>query len=283
MKIGLYIMLLSILGGGACTSNQSTFSDRVIVEPVGSEAELSKYVQTTGDQKVLSGKHIQWFACTKLASAPTLVMLSPDSKGFAKASFCSHPVALEGLEHDFNVLLINLPYEIEGKGQEAFGDNKSSQEILEFLAGQTKDGRQLEGLWGFGDGSVLALRLARQLPWKFLVIGNGIYDWEQTLKESLDPAFTARLQSASGEDKATFAEQHSAAWDLTGLPQRIFLYHGGKNTQVLPTQASQFKTSLAASEYQVELFLLEEDGNELRSDYHRGVMSKILQRYLNQP
>ena len=262
----------------SCVSNESNFLDKIVVEPVGNEAGVPLYVQSSGEQVGPEGVPIQWFSCTKEPYYPFLVMISPTQGEFTKAQSCSHVAALEGMKNGFNILLVNTPMQPTLSQSNSFGEEASLKQILKFLTLQAQEGRQLIGLWGFGDGSILTMQLSRLLPWKFLIIGNGIYDWEQTIKESKDPLFTMRLKTAAGHEAAVFAEKHSVAWDLTGLPKKIYLYHGSKNTQILASQAGQFKTSLAASEYQVEVFFLDEDGADLRMEFHRGVLNKIFSR-----
>ncbi len=267
---------LGLINLSACTSNESLFSDKVTVDPVNLEEGIPKFAQAQGQQAVSGDGLISWFTCTQKASAPYLVMLNPAPQPWQKADACAHPAALEFLEHGFNIIAINRPL------KEVLGDDESVNQVKETIEFLQKEDRRMEGLWAAGEASVLALRLARQLPWKILIIGNGIYDWEQTLKESSDPDFVARMKALPGSNQSRFAEKRSAAWELSGLPRLIYLYHSGKNAQVLPAQASRFRDSLAASEYKVELFVLDEDTQEIRPEYQRGVLSRILSTYQRQ-
>jgi hypothetical protein len=267
---------LCLVNLSACASNESLFSDKVTVDPVNLEDGIPKYAQAQGQQAVSGDGQINWFTCTQKASAPYFVMLNPAPQAWRKADACAHPAALEFLEHGFNIVAINRPF------KEVLGDDESVNQVKETIEFLQKEDRRMEGLWAAGDASVLALRLARQLPWKILIIGNGIYDWEQTLKESSDPDFVARMKALPGSNESRFAEKRSAAWELSGVPRLIYLYHSGKNAQVLPAQASRFRDSLAASEYRVELFVLDEDTQEIRPEYQRGVLSRILSTYHRQ-
>jgi len=269
-------VFLCLINLSACASNESLFSDKVTVDPINLQDGVPKYAQTQGQQVVSGDDRINWFSCTQKATAPYLVMLNPAAKAWQKADACTHPAALEFLEHGFNIIAINRP------SKEILGDDKSVNQVKETIEFLQKEDRRMEGLWAAGEASVLALRLARQLPWKILIIGNGIYDWEQTLKESADPGFVARMKALPGSNESRFAEKRSAAWELSGLPRLIYLYHSGKNAQVLPAQASRFKDSLAASEYKVELFVLDDDTQEIRPEYQRGVLSRILSTYQRQ-
>lgn len=270
------LQLLALFGSlqlMACASNESLFSDKVTVDPITGLEGLPKYVQAQGQQAVSGSGKISWFTCTQSAKASSMVLLNPGPKGWSKEEVCKTPVALAFLNHGLNVLAINRPE------KETLGDDASLNQVKETVDFLQKEDRRLEGLWSMGEGSVLALRLARQYPWKVLIIGNGVYDMELAMKESADQDFLARVKAMPGSSDPAFVEKRSAAWDLSGLPKVVYLYHGGKNSQFSSSQATQFRDSLATSEHRVDLYILEEDTQDLRPDYHRGVLSKILENY----
>jgi hypothetical protein len=267
-----YLAFLGFLQLTACTSNELVFSDKVTVDPITGQDGLPQYVQAQGQQPV-SGGRIQWFTCTQSATAPSMVLLNPGPKAWSKDEVCQTPSALAFMNHGLNVVAINRPE------SETLGDDTTLSQIKETVEFLQKEDRRLEGLWSLGEGSVLALRLARQFPWKVLIIGNGIYDLEMTLKDSADKDFLDRIKAMPDSDSPSFVEKRSASWDLSGLPKVVYLYHGGRNAQVSSTQATQFRNSLAASEHRVELYILEEGTEHLRPEYHRGVLGKILENY----
>jgi hypothetical protein len=267
------LALFACLHFTACTSNETVFSDKVIVDPISGRDGLPKYVQAQGQQAVSGAAKISWFTCTQSPSAASMVLLNPGPQVWSKDEACQTPAALAFLNHGWNVVAINRPE------KETLGDDLALAQVKETVEWLQKENRRLEGLWSMGEGSVLALRLARQLPWKLLIVGNGIYDLEITLKESSDKDFLARVKAMPGSDDPSFVEKRSAAWDLTGLPKVVYLYHGGRNSQTSSDQATQFRNSLVASEHRADLYILEEDAQDLRPDYHRGILSKILENY----
>lgn len=267
------LALFGFLQLPACASNETVFSDKVTVDPIADQNGLPKYVQAQGLQAVTGSGKIAWFTCTQSAMGSSMVLINPGSKAWSKDEVCKTPAAMAFLNHGLNVIAVNRPE------KETLGDDTALSQVKETLDFLQKEDRRLEGLWSMGEGSVLALRLARQYPWKILIIGNGIYDMELAIKESADKDFLARIKAMPGSDDPMFAEKRSAAWDLSGLPKVVYLYHGGKNSQISSNQATQFRDSLAASEHKVELYILDEDTQDLRPDYHRGVLSKILENY----
>lgn len=255
------LSLLSLMHLTACTSNESIFSDKVSVDPIsGQDGTSPPFLQEAG---------ASWFSCNLSPKAGFAVLINPGPAAWTADDACKNPAASAFLSHGLNVLSVNRP------AQEILGDDASLGQMKETLDQLQKD-RRLESLWSMGEGSVLTLRLARLYPWQVLIIGNGIYDWEQTLKESTDQEFLARIKALPGSNEAIFAEKRSASWDLSGLPKVIYLYHGGKNSQVSSGQATQFRNSLSASEHKAELYILDEDGQVMRPEYHRGVLRKIL-------
>lgn len=268
-----HLVLFGFLQLTACASNESVFSDKVVVEPITGQDGQPKYVQSQGQQVVSAGGKVQWFACTQSAAAAAMVLINPGPQAWSRDEVCKTPPALAFMNHGLNVIAINRP------DKETLGDDVALKQVKETVDFLQKEDRRLEGLWSMGEGSVLALRLARQHPWKVLIIGNGIYDLELAMKDSADQSFLARVKAMPGSNDSMFVEKRSAAWDLSGLPKVVYLYHGGRNTQISSSQATQFRNSLAASEYRAELYILDEDTQELRPDYHRGVLSKILENY----
>lgn len=267
------LALFGFLQLTACASNETVFSDKVTVDPITDQEGLPKYVQAQGLQAVAGSGKISWFTCTQSATGSSMVLINPGPKAWSKEEVCKTPAAVAFMNHGLNVIAINRPE------KETLGDDAALSQVKETVDFLQKEDRRLEGLWSMGEGSVLALRLARQYPWKILIIGNGIYDMELAMKESTDQDFLARIKAMPGSDDSIFAEKRSAAWDLSGLPKVVYLYHGGRNSQVSSNQATQFRDSLAASEHRVELYILDEETQDLRPDYHRGVLSKILENY----
>jgi hypothetical protein len=268
------LALFGFLQLSSCASNELVFSDKVVVDPItGQQAGQPNYAPSQGHHVVSAGGTVQWFGCTQSVAATSMVLINPGPQAWSPEEVCKTPAALAFMNQGLNVIAINRP-----KG-ETLGDDIALEQVKETVDFLQKENRRLEGLWSMGEGSVLALRLARLYPWKLLIIGNGIYDLELAMKESADQSFLARVKAMPGSNDPVFVEKRSAAWDLSGLPKMVYLYHGGQNTQVSANQATQFRNSLAASEYRVELSILDEDTQELRPDYHRGVLGKILENY----
>ncbi|MFY7930461.1 MAG: hypothetical protein ACOVS5_16425, partial [Oligoflexus sp.] len=217
MRLAMNLAFCAILS--SCLTNERTFSDHVTVDPVEAESkQLSEHALGHGLYKVAEGSAVEWFSCFKGGDKPTFVVLSPPEQSFSKTNVCQGPAAAELLEHGFNVLALNRPGQGASTGRDIFGDDATLKSVEESLEQQSKEGRNLVGLWAYGEASVLAFRLAKRLSLQILVIGDGIYDWEATLKESQDNGFVQRLKDAPGAADGRFAEVRSIAWDFSGLP-----------------------------------------------------------------
>ena len=278
-----WISLVSV----CCVSNEHSFSDKVSVDPitVSEEGKLAeaKFVVETGVDSFDKTQKIEWFTCALASKKPFIVLLNPSDEPLTKASACQNSVAAEALSQGFNVLLLNRPGQAQSSGAELFGDAAAIQSSRKLIETKKAQGHDIQGLWAYGDGTVQAFRLAKQFPFRFLVIGDGIYDWEKTVKEAKDPNFKLKLEDLQRSGSDTFVEDRSVAWDFAGLPKQVLLYHNNKNLRVLPEQAQAFKASLAASEYKVELFLVESEGAGLPGPFHRGLAQKILAKLKSLP
>lgn len=279
LGLSFFASFLPILG---CVSNEHAFSDKVMIEPIaGNEGGFQEatFGSEQGAEKLDKDNVVEWFSCTLSPSKPVFVLMGPDPEGFRRGEACQHPVAAEMLAQGFSVLAINRAGQGQSSGSDKLGDDAAIERDLQFLMKRKAQGADIQGLWGYGEASVEAFRLAKRFPFAYLIAGDAIYDWEKTLKDSQDADFKNKLQSlesASGE--ANFAEQRSIAWDFGGLPKRIYLYHNSKNAKIAAEQASSFKASLAAGEFKVDLLLVENEGTVIPGPFHRGIIQKILLR-----
>ncbi len=277
----LWRVLLITLSAVSCVSNEHSFSDKVSIDPITVSEEARRgetaFKQDGGVETFEKTLRIEWFSCTIGSQRPQLVLLNPNMEALSRESACQNPIAAEARVQGYNVLIINRPGQGQSSGPNRLGDEEAVLAARRLVEQKKTQGYDIQGLWAYGEGSVEAFRLAKQFPFRFLVIGDGIYDLEKTLKDTKDPVFKARLDSLQSElDRGSFVEDRSIAWDFAGLPKEIILYHNNKNLQVSPEQASAFKASLAASEYKVELFIVDSEGVGLPGPFHRGLAQKIL-------
>ena len=273
----LSLIGLSSLALLACTSNQDQFSNSIEIE---SSEGVGKAVEAQAQQgssaKTEGGYSLEWFSCTRNVKAPYILMLNPEDKPFTVEA-CKSGLIQAYLQQDFNVLAVNRPGAGKSEGQERLGDDATLSSLQALIKDQIESGKILDGLWGFQEASVLAFRAARSSQFKFLVIGNGIYDWEATLSEGKDPEFVAQLKELQKGQDSNFAEKRSVAWDLVGLPKTVYLYQMENHARYPETQAEAFRSSLAASQYRVQLIKLRSETGELTPVVHQSALIQVAQ------
>lgn len=261
-----------LLGLTACVSNEEKFSDKMEFEPVEASKELTK---STGSQGITKSGEVEWFRCEQSKGAPTFLLLNPENEAFSDKA-CVQPIAQAFLSKKFNVIAVNRPGQGKSKGKETLGDDASLAAVksaLDELSAEAK----VDGIWAFEEGSILGFRLAKAYPFKWLVVGNGIYDWDATLAESTDPQFVADLKKLQEGQDARFPEARSIAWDFSGLPKTIYLYHSATDRKVPEAHASRFRTALAAAEYKVELMSLKDENANITPIVQQAAIRAILE------
>ncbi len=268
----------------ACVSNENSFSDQVSIEALSAPLESGepRYVLEEGILATpgSSSQKVQWFTCTQGANAPGIMLLNAPAEAFQKNQVCQSPVASEFLNQGFNIVALNRPGQGESSGKETLGGEQALEGSLALITQLRNKGYKIQGLWAYDEASLHGFRLAKNFPFSFLIIGNGIYDWDETLKNSGDKPFVAHLQALQGRgtEAAMFAEQRSIAWDFSALPKHVFLYHNQGNLRVPVSQATAFKNSLAAGEFRVELLILDQEGHRIPTALHRGLVKKLAER-----
>lgn len=248
-KMFLFISVLSL--PSACTSNEASFKDQVEVDELGPGESGKLGHETYITENGLSGdshSSLEWIICKKNQNLPTFVILNPPEKAFSAEGGCQESLFGPFLDANFNILAINRPGYGKSTGQEAFGDDKtlvSTTQALNDL--RTKQSLEVQGLWAYGEASILGFRLAKKQNFTYLIVGDGFYDWERTLKESEDEKWTHMLKEAVEIEGKDFAEKRSIAWDFEGLPSHVYLYHSHGNKKVPERHAQDFKNALATA------------------------------------
>lgn len=273
VSAGLFPLMLTV----ACTSNQDLFSNSIEVESTDGIGQAVEAQAQQGSSAKADGAYsLEWFSCTRSVKAPYIVMLNMKAKPFAQNT-CKMGLVQAFLQQDFNVIAVNRPGAGGSEGQEVMGDDTALKSVQGLIAAQIESGKVLDGLWAFEDASPLAFRLARKSAFKFLVVGNGLYDWEATLSESKDPAFVAELKELQKGQDGTFAEKRSVAWDFAGLPKTVYLYHMENDSKYPESLAEGFRAALAANQFKVQLIKLRSETGVLTPIIHQSALIQVAQ------
>lgn len=274
------MILFSFLVFAGCTSNVEEFGDVVSVEKADIEkvafetdANVAGYAVDKQEEKV------EWIGCRSKKAKGLALLVNRDGAPFNAKGMCAGWLAQAFLAEGFDVLGVNRPGFGESTGPIDLG---GSQSILALQAAvkayQTiYPSPRIAGIWGLGAGAIAASQFAKKQPGlSWVVMGNGIYDAEQTMRQTRDASLKADLERVARDEKEVGLEKRSIAWDFEGLPKTVVLYHAELDETVPSSQAASFRDSLAAQEYRVRLMVLEKVGHDLPVDLHYGVLRRIL-------
>lgn len=221
----------------------------------------------------------EWVVCKLKAGKASLVVMHTDRAGYEKAKFCSGWIAQAFLAQGYDVVTVNRPGYGASTGAPDFAGAQSSAAVEAGVADAVKKTKikAPTGIWGNSSGATAAALVSRKIKGlKFAILGSGIYDLDETVKKTSDSYIKADIEAikATGGDKAV--EDRSIAYDATGLPKTIVLYHGKQDTAVPPSQAKAFSDSLESSgEYKVTLQIIEGVTHEIPWPHHRKILEVL--------
>jgi len=233
-------------------------------------------------------QRVEWLVCQRhdhQASGMVLAM-HPDRAGFAKATFCRGWIAQSFLTAGFDVLAVNRPGYGASTGRPDFTGAPSliATKAAVTAALATKNVKPLRGAWGYSTGATAAALVSRRLgALKFLILGDGVYDFDQTLAGTQDAYLKKDLETIkrTGGEKAM--EDRSIAYDVSGLPHTIVVYHARLDKAVPFAQAQAFADALRSSgDYKVTFKSVDGAGHEIPLATHRHVID-VLARPLAHP
>jgi hypothetical protein len=87
----------------------------------------------------------------------------------------------------------------------------------------------------------------------------------------------AQMRKTGG---AKALEDRSIGYDVSGLPKRIFVYHGANDKAAPFGQAKAFSDSLASSEYKVTFQPVDGATDDLAWNYHRKIIQNLTEAVL---
>jgi hypothetical protein len=147
--------------------------------------------------------------------------------------------------------------------------------------------KQIEVLWATGAATIAAMFLSKDVPWfSKLIIGNGIFEIDglnvniTPYKEALQAARSKSDKPAKGDEssnsKDDFTETRSIAWDASGIPKNVVIYHSKNNTLSSADSAKSFRDSLASEQLQVKFVPLEGTDQAIDEKIHFSLLKALL-------
>lgn len=281
-RLSFAFCLLALCG---CVSDLTQTEE--VMQFEGGKERISEPVAVQQSNQLLTYQYenkahkLEWFLCQpKTESKQNLryfMLINRDEAGFNEQGFCRGWIAQVFLTNGLGVVGVNRPGFGKSTGKSDLGGEHSRQAIHALLRHTLK--LPYQGIWAVNSGTILASLISRQTDrFASVILGNGIYDVELAHQDTKDPKLKENIDQLVAAEGEEAYEKRSIAWDFDGLPKQVFLYHGDANEQISISQASEFRQSLAAVEFQAELLIINQQGASLPDQVHLGVLDQILQR-----
>ena len=218
----------------------------------------------------------QWNRCTGKSDAPIVVFFHGEKENPASDHFCDNYSAQILLKNGYNVVAVNRPSFHESTGTNDLG---GLQSVAASLAGikMAAGSNRVIGFWGFDSGTIAAAFSAKSFPeLKWLLLGNGFYDLEVIERQSKSEQIRKSIATQKATEGDAALERRSIAWDISGLPHLLAIYHA-KNDDVAPkNQADAFNDQLRTAHSKVFFDEVEGIGHEIPEQAHFQIIAKAL-------
>lgn len=289
MKKPAIIFLSTVLSAGCASlgANKEAESDLTISAtstvdfvPVVAEG----FVGVANYEFGKTSHKVEFINCKIKDAKSTIIAVHSDKAGFDVSKFCEGWITQSFLSQGFDVIAVNRPGYGNSTGKPDFTGQQSLMAMEQGVKSAVRIGRnphQPAGIWGFSTGVTGAALLSKRLTGlKFLILGSGVYDYEMTLAETKDSYLKKDLEKIkeTGGNKAI--EERSIAYDVSGLPKKIVIYHGKQDTAVSPDQAKSFSDSLESSEYHVTFQLIDGVSQDIPWMHHRKILEVLARSVL---
>lgn len=222
----------------------------------------------------------EWMNCKATKPKATILVMHSDRAGFEKGKFCNGWVAQTFLSQSFDVITVNRPGYGASTGTPDFTGAQSLVAVPAAVAdalAKGKNAKPVTGIWGYDTGATAAALVSRKLKGlKFLILGGGIYDFEEAYKVTKDSYLKKDIEAMrkTGGEKAI--EDRSIAYDVSGLPHTISIYHGKQDVAVPPSQAKAFADSLeSAGSYKVSFQVIDGVSHDVPWANHRKILEVL--------
>lgn len=223
----------------------------------------------------------EWLSCDGKEAKGT-VLFTHDNKGLSDQNFCRDWLAQALISKGYAVLAVQRP----GFGKSSGVDDLAGPQSLAAILAAVKDAQskvplpQVLGVYGYGLGAIAVGQVARKLgSLSFMIIGGGLFDLEDTLEKTSDLELKKTIMDLKKRDGERAIEDRSIAYDVSGFPKKVAVYHGKLDVTVPPNQAKAFSDSLESSgEYKVSFQMIEGVSHEVPSQAHRRIVESMLDK-----
>lgn len=227
--------------------------------------------------------HGEWMTCQGSGTKATALIMHSDRAGYDKAKFCSGWIAQAFLASGYDVVTVNRPGYGGSDGAPDFSGGASLVEVAVVVPEAVAAAHlphPLTTIWGYDTGAAAGALAAKHLKGvTTVVLGGGIYDYDDALRTTGDEYLRADLAAIkrTGGEKAF--EDRSVAYDLNGLPPNVIIYHAANDKAVPISQAKSFNDSLASNgRFKVTYQIVVAQGHDLPWVYHRHLLEALLKQ-----
>jgi hypothetical protein len=223
----------------------------------------------------------EWLTCEGKEAKGT-ILTTHDNKGLSDQHFCRDWLAQTFISKGFAVLAVQRP----GFGKSNGVDDLAGPQSIAAILAAVKEAPskvplpQVLGVYGYGLGAVAVGQVAKKLgSLTFMIVGGGLFDLEDTLEKTSDLELKKSIMDLKKRDGERAIEDRSIAYDVSGFPKKVAIYHGKFDVSVPPTQAKAFSDSLESSgEYKVSFQMIEGVSHEVPSQTHRMIVERLLDK-----
>lgn len=267
------ILPLVILSSAACSTDRQDFRIGKLIAADDALDVKETFTEMSGTVSAKLGK-ARWVKCTKDLDLP-LVYFFP-SKTLKQAGSCLSPQVQAALFHNHNVLIVD---ELTvGKPFGSNGDIGGEKSMSLVKALHSSHGTPA-GIWSEGLASVLAMRFARLNQVNWVIVGDGIYDFEAEESLNKDKEFLTSLAQLKATSPGSYQELRSIAWDFEGFPKLVYLYDLDTASTMRQKLAKDFVDGLSAAGHVAAFKLLAVESGDLSHKRHGVAIGAALKGF----
>lgn len=278
LKRLVLLLLVGILTG--CVSNLEEFSDVIDLE-VDGDRQPAVFQSEQGEQEFNDGdtkRVFSWQNCRGEGSVGAFLLIDSGPNDGLNLHCDSGP-AQAFLHQKFSVFIAKIPPRGPKDSWNDFGGKRTQLALKAFWQKLAKKEKMI-GLWAYGEGSIATAFAAKSLGnVKALIIGGGIYDFEELERHGKLPNLRESIAALKAREGSKYAEFRSIGWDPADLPTINRLYHAENDEVFAAESASLFRDSLSASGANVTIKIVPQVGHKLPEDVHFAVLNRILKEF----
>ena len=283
MKITMRAILTCLLAGGCATTPKIDDTSSTKIDE-SAAANFKLKITTTNSLTGLADYNFkgqafkaQWISCVVDPKRPFIAVFHGQT-GFDSSTFCSDWTAQAVLQNGFNAVAVNRPSFGLSTGKDDFSGPQSVAAAIQGMKAANGNNPVI-GFWGFDTGTITAAFAAKSTPnLKWLLLGNGFYDLEVVERTTKSDNVKKHIETQKALVGDAALENRSIAWDASGLPKTISIYHSSQDDIAPKAQAEAFNDQLRTLQTKVFFDAVEGVDHEIPWQSHFLIVSKSIKK-----